>query len=173
MNEKFHTVSVTAPSDEWVRDDWTVDEKMDQFAQLYAKYLPTQRGRLDLPYDDLNTEVTLVNATKQGAAILHLEVPKIVGIGMLVMSGYDAAADTHYAKRFMKKCSSIAWRLPLPPLEVENRPLFYYALFRLSEAVEGQKWFDLADRVVRKANSLGVALLRSSDCPAYNRRSDV
>jgi hypothetical protein len=93
--------------------------------------------------------------------IMTLEIPGKVGMGLLVLGGSSSLLDQNYCLRFMGRIASTGWRLPIPPLEIASRPLFYYALFRLADQVSGQEWQDLSEKVIKRAYGLGIAFLKT------------
>lgn len=163
----FHTVLAVVPRLDVVRRDWEVNENTDSIAKRYQEKLPVRRGDVTVDFADSPTKATIFSASKVGAAITDLEVEGIVGIGGLVLAGKSSRQEQRYAIRFMQNMERVMkpskWHVPLPPLEVETRPLFYYVLFRLG-GPGGEAWYEIAEKVIRRANGLGVALLRSLSC---------
>ena len=157
----FHTITTTAKMADWQRRDCTVDAETEETARYYGAVLLGGKKDLGLRFDEVTLKCWMLEHSHD-VAIMNLEVTDELGMGMLILGGTHAASKREqvYCKRFSKVMGfhNPDWYLPMPPLEIESRPLFYYVLFRLER--EPGAWEDLATKVIRRANGLGIAFLR-------------
>lgn len=86
-----------------------------------------------------------------------------LGVGTLVLSGRDPPSETQYCLDFMSRCRwqdprKNVWCLPLPPLEIESRPLLYHVLYRLNGPKQGLD--ELVEKCVPYMNATGLAFIK-------------
>lgn len=156
----FHIVITTAKEAEWQRKDCVSDADTEEIACYYGTLLQCGAD-LTLNFEDGKIKGFVIEHSYD-TAIMNLEIEGKLGLGILILGGNKASSreEQRYCKLFSKKMGFAKWYLPMPPLEIESRPLFYYVLFKLTNDYElEQEWDDLVERVISRANGLGVAFL--------------
>ena len=155
---RFHTCITLCRNDGVCRGDWDSDKDVlfTPCSEAYGS-LPASRCNVGIDIGGLHLKCRVLKRAGRVAGIFNLETGE-VGLGMLVLSGRSSELEQRYCLEFQWRIACPEWRLPLPPLEIDRRPLLYHVVFRLGD-LDGQELFPLVDRVIRAANGLGVAFL--------------
>jgi len=155
----FHVVSVICPRNDFSRRQMELDAETEEVARYYHALLLTSMGDLSVNFKDVKIKGCVMEH-HEDMAIMNLEVGNRLGMGTLVLGGKKEGSrrEQKYCIKFMSRLAK-TFRLPIPPLEIMPRPLFYYVLFRLGDD-QGSEWYDLVENVVQKANGLGIAFLK-------------
>ncbi|OAI49647.1 hypothetical protein AYO44_18370 [Planctomycetaceae bacterium SCGC AG-212-F19] len=75
-------------------------------------------------------QIDVLERSDEGAVLLSLECRGLLGVGMLVLAGRDAATEQTFCITLQRRTASSCWSLPIPPLEIAARPLAYHLLFQ-------------------------------------------
>lgn len=160
----FHTITAIAPGVDYTQKTLNVEGDIQKFASMYQCHMPIRRGDVTVSFADVAVRATVLEASRYGAARISMEAKGKLGLSGLILGGKSPIVDDRFIKRFMRRNARTEWRLPIPPLEISRRPLFYYAIFGFNDSMSGQDWYDLVENVTKKSNGLGVALLRAASC---------
>jgi len=97
--------------------------------------------------------------TKFGTMITKFDMPGIVALAGLFVMGQVPKVDQKFCRLFQERCGKFSdkWKLPMPPMEFEPRPLFFYVVFNLDG---GDLWKTACSELILRANGLGLALMR-------------
>lgn len=156
----FHTCHTFIEDVDVVRKDWDCATETTHEASLH--YEERLKEGWDLAGSFGLTYVygsLLERSFKMGAFTAQVQMPGMLGAACLYLLN-DVGYGQKYALHFQKRCARFAerWSLPLTPLEVDSRPLFYYVFFDL----EGDRsvWKQVAPDMMEVLNGIGLGLLR-------------
>lgn len=156
----FHTCHTFLEDADVVRKDWDCASEVTQQASLH--YESRLKDGWDLAGSFGLTYVhgsILERSYKMGAFTAQVEMPGMLGAACLYLLN-DVGYGQKYAIHFQHRCARFSdlWKLPLTPLEVDIRPLFYYVFFDF----EGDRtlWRQVAPDMIEVLNGIGLGLLR-------------
>lgn len=169
---KFHVVTAMHACKGVLRRDMQSTPLLEADAIMYDSVLPKEefsggqalkREAFTATFDSLVTRGVVLECCNT-AAIMCLEIDDWVGFGILYLSGRLPPIEQKYCMNYQSRMKTDKWCLPLPPLEIMPRPLFYYTMYKTG-GPEGQEWFAKAEELVKKANALGAAVMNIIGLP--------
>jgi hypothetical protein len=163
----FHQLVTVVSMETFTRKDIEIGMETEALVSRYVKELKESNTNITIQYKDMSLVSLISKKSKYGPAILYFYVPDTLGINLLMLPN-DHIQGQKYAIKFMHMIAGACmntkakWRLPIPPLEIARRPLFYYVVYRMAGAATGEEWDSLANTAISRANAAGIALLRTN-----------
>lgn len=163
---EFHTVLAIENTDGLARKTWQSDPLMEVIAKNYFDCLPKKKGGID--QGEFSAVVSglvytgKVDKSSRSCVILRVKDEfSRSQLSTLILTGRLTTIEQKYCVRFMKDHVTDRWRLPIPPLEFEPRPLAYNVLGRL-KATE-LEWDAVVKRMIENMKGLTLAVLQCLD----------
>jgi hypothetical protein len=164
---KFHTFEVISDSEEWDREDWEspFPDLTEKVASGFQRLL-VSKTKIYKPFPglDVTMEWWKGNGEKTVAAYNMHSSDWTFGAGTLMLAGGDAQEEKDFCQHWQRSIYRPEWKLPIPALEIENRPLFYTILYAFKKDLQKdwQKewlgWYKIARNYM---NAIGLAFIRS------------
>ncbi len=111
------------------------------------------------PYPEKEMTFEVIEKADGGCVLFAVEIGREAGVLMLVLSGFDSEAEQKACISFQARTWGKRWSLPVPPLEIDSRPLLYYVFFQLKDDPSG-----FADTILDHLplmNAYGMAIIQS------------
>jgi hypothetical protein len=111
------------------------------------------------PYPGKEMTFEVIEKPDGGCVVFAVEIGKDAGVLMLVLSGFDSEAEQKFCISFQARTWGKRWSLPVPPLEIESRPLLYYVSFQLNN--DPTAFADAISDHYPLLNAYGMAVIQS------------
>ncbi len=161
----FHQVHAFSEEPELFRQDV---EKPDMIAVETSDYFTGKIKRnafLPISFGKTDLTMNVHHFSKFGTMICTVDIKTdspglTVGAIGLFLTGQVPGVDQRFCGIYQKSIGETfgrAWRLPVPPMEIESRPLFFYTILNLDG---GTVWKKASEELIQRANGIGWALMR-------------
>lgn len=153
---RFHTCQIEAKRCQVKRKAWTVvdDPMAVRVASQFDPLAKVSHSFPPIPF----FEAGCLRPPVQGAGLYYLETADLVyGASLLVLCGMDADTEADCCREFQQRFRHPYWRMPLPPMEVAVRPLFFTVTFYMQPT--RRRYARYAKTAISCVNAIGLSLL--------------
>lgn len=96
---------------------------------------PATLAQSSQPFAAFPAEVVCSDHSEQGAALFGMHtLDGVFGATTLILTGSDAETEADFCRDYQARMRCPQWRLPMPPMEVAVRPLFFTVTFHMASS---------------------------------------